>query len=189
MVTSLAHNAEGRGTYMDNKTLASKIDHTMLKPEATRDMIRQYCAEAKQHGFFSVCVNSCHAELVTKELEGSSVKTCCVVGFPLGAMSTSAKAYEAARAVKAVKTVHPNVRLILLMPYLNNVPLPEGFDGAIYPDGLEYVPKKYAIPRANQAMVDRCDYLIAHVKYPFGGAFQCLNYAKRKGIRIANIAK
>ncbi len=95
----------------------------------------------------------------------------------------------AARAVKAVKTVHPNVRLILLMPYLNNVPLPEGFDGAIYPDGLEYVPKKYAIPRANQAMVDRCDYLIAHVKYPFGGAFQCLNYAKRKGIRIANIAK
>ena len=89
---------------MDNKTLASKIDHTMLKPEATRDMIVQYCAEAKQHGFFSVCVNSCHAELVTKELEGSSVKTCCVVGFPLGAMSTSAKAYEAARAVKAGAT-------------------------------------------------------------------------------------
>lgn len=95
----------------------------------------------------------------------------------------------AARAVKASKATHPNVTLTLLMPYLNNMPLPEGFDGAVYPDGLEYVPKKYAIPRANQAMVDRCDYLIAYVKYPFGGAFKCLNYARRKGIWITNIVK
>ena len=85
---------------MDSKTLASKIDHTMLKPEATRESIVRYCDEAKQHGFFSVCVNSCHAALVTKELEGSDVKTCCVVGFPLGAMSTAAKAYEAECAAK-----------------------------------------------------------------------------------------
>ncbi len=95
----------------------------------------------------------------------------------------------AARAVKAAKANHPDVRLTLLMPYLNNMPFPEGFDGAVYPDGLETVPKKYAILRANQAMVDRCDCLIAYVKYPFGGAFQCLNYARRKGIRITNIAK
>ena len=85
---------------MDNKTLAAKIDHTMLKADATRDMIRQYCAEAKEHGFFSVCVNSCHAARVTKELEGSNVKTCCVVGFPLGAMSSSAKAFEAEQAAR-----------------------------------------------------------------------------------------
>lgn len=95
----------------------------------------------------------------------------------------------AARAVKAAKAAHLNVRLTLLMPYLNDRSLPEGFDGSVYPDGLEFVPKKYAILRANRATVDRCDYLIAHVKYPFGGAFQCLDYAKRKGIRIANIAK
>ena len=85
---------------MDNRTLASKIDHTMLKADATRDMIRQYCAEAKQHGFFSVCVNSCHAALVTEALQGSLVKTCCVVGFPLGAMSTPAKAFEAEQAAR-----------------------------------------------------------------------------------------
>ena len=93
-----------------------------------------------------------------------------------------------ARAVKAAKTTHPDVKLIMLMPYINNIPLPEGFDGAVYPDGLETVPKKYAIPRANQAMVDRCDNLIAYVKYPFGGAFRCLEYAKRREIWITNIA-
>lgn len=85
---------------MDNKTLAAKIDHTMLKADATRDMIVRYCDEAKQYGFFSVCVNSCHAALVTESLSGSDVKTCCVVGFPLGAMSSAAKAYEAECAAK-----------------------------------------------------------------------------------------
>lgn len=85
---------------MDNKTLAAKIDHTMLKADATRDMIERYCDEAKQYGFFSVCVNSCHAAQVTTCLAGSDVKTCCVVGFPLGAMSSSAKAYEAECAAK-----------------------------------------------------------------------------------------
>ncbi len=77
------------------------IDHTMLKPEATQETIRRYCAEARTHGFASVCVNSCHAPLVASELKGSEVKTCCVVGFPLGAMLTEAKAFEAEAAVKA----------------------------------------------------------------------------------------
>ena len=81
--------------------LAGKIDHTMLKPDATTETIKRYCEEAKKYGFASVCVNSCHAQLVASELKGTGINTCCVVGFPLGAMLTSAKAFEASQAVKA----------------------------------------------------------------------------------------
>lgn len=81
--------------------IAKIIDHTMLKPEATQETIRRYCAEARTYGFASVCVNSCHAALVATELKGTGIKTCCVVGFPLGAMITEAKAFEAETAVKA----------------------------------------------------------------------------------------
>lgn len=79
--------------------IAKKIDHTMLKADAKAETIRKYCAEAKEYNFASVCVNTCHVPLVAKELEESDVKTCCVVGFPLGAMSTAAKAFEAKHAV------------------------------------------------------------------------------------------
>ncbi len=71
------------------------IDHTLLKPEAKLSDIKRICDEAKEHHFMSVCVNSCHCAFVSKELEGSGVRTCCVVGFPLGAMATEAKAFEA----------------------------------------------------------------------------------------------
>ncbi len=81
--------------------IAKKIDHTMLKADATKESIIRYCKEAKEHGFASVCVNTCHAALAASELEGTKIKTCCVVGFPLGAMMTTAKAFEAAEAVKA----------------------------------------------------------------------------------------
>ena len=81
--------------------IAKIIDHTMLKPEATQETIRRYCAEARTYGFASVCVNSCHAALVATELKGTGIKTCCVVGFPLGAMITEVKAFEAEAAVKA----------------------------------------------------------------------------------------
>ena len=81
------------------ESLAKMIDHTLLKANATSTDIRRICAEAREHGFASVCVNSCHAKLVTQELAGSGVKTCCVVGFPLGAMSSEAKAFEAKCAV------------------------------------------------------------------------------------------
>jgi len=77
------------------------IDHTMLKPEATQETIRRYCAEARTYGFASVCVNSCHVALVASELKGTKIDTCCVVGFPLGAMLTDAKVFEAKAAVKA----------------------------------------------------------------------------------------
>ena len=81
--------------------IAKKIDHTMLKADSTKETIIRYCQEAKEHGFASVCVNTCHAALVASQLKGTDVKTCCVVGFPLGAMMTSAKAFEASEAVKA----------------------------------------------------------------------------------------
>ncbi len=82
-------------------SIAAKIDHTMLKADATKETIKRYCKEAKEYSFASVCVNSCHVPMVAQELKGSGVKTCCVVGFPLGAMLKEAKAYEAKAAVAA----------------------------------------------------------------------------------------
>ncbi len=77
------------------------IDHTMLKADAKKEAIERYCEEAKQYGFASVCVNSYYVPLVAEKLKGSDIKTCCVVGFPLGAMLTAAKAFEASQSVKA----------------------------------------------------------------------------------------
>lgn len=74
--------------------LNKMIDHTILKADAKREDVVRYCKEAKEYDFMSVCVNSCHVKTVKKELEGSDVKVCCVVGFPLGAMATEAKAFE-----------------------------------------------------------------------------------------------
>lgn len=80
--------------------IAKMIDHTILKADATKDTILRYCEEAKDNGFASVCVNSSYVALVAKALQGSGVHTCTVVGFPLGAMSTKAKAFEAKQAVE-----------------------------------------------------------------------------------------
>lgn len=80
--------------------IAKMIDHTMLKADATKVTILRYCEEAKDNGFASVCVNSSYVALVAKALQGSGVHTCTVVGFPLGAMSTKAKAFEAKQAVE-----------------------------------------------------------------------------------------
>jgi deoxyribose-phosphate aldolase len=81
--------------------IAALIDHTILKPEATRADIIKVCREARQYNFASVCVNSYWVPLVRGELAGSPVKVCTVVGFPLGAASTEAKAAEASAAVCA----------------------------------------------------------------------------------------
>ena len=80
--------------------LNNYIDHTLLKATATTEEIKKLCKEAKEHKFFSVCVNSCYVKLAKKELKKSKVKVCSVIGFPLGAMSTKAKAYEAKQALK-----------------------------------------------------------------------------------------
>ncbi len=80
--------------------IARLIDHTLLKPEATRVDIVKLCAEARQYGFASVCVNPYWVPLAAQELAGSEVKVCTVAGFPLGATSTAAKAAEAADAAR-----------------------------------------------------------------------------------------
>lgn len=79
--------------------LAKLIDHTLLKPEATEAQIKQLCAEAKSYGFWSVCVNPTWVALAASELAGTDVKVCTVVGFPLGATTSAAKAAETAEAV------------------------------------------------------------------------------------------
>ena len=76
------------------------FDHTNLKPDATKDDIRTLCEEAKKYDFASVCVNGIYTAFAKECLSGSDVKTCVVVGFPLGAMSTDVKAYETKKAVE-----------------------------------------------------------------------------------------
>ncbi|PJF21087.1 MAG: deoxyribose-phosphate aldolase [Phototrophicales bacterium] len=85
---------------LDAKTLAAMIDHTLLKPDATKSHIIKLCDEAKQYGFASVCVNGVYVPLAAQQLKGSAVKVCTVVGFPLGAMSTAAKVQEASIAIE-----------------------------------------------------------------------------------------
>lgn len=79
--------------------LSRYIDHTLLKPEAQTAQIEKLCAEAKEHNFFSVCVNTSYVKTCAELLSGSSVKVCCVVGFPLGAMDTASKASETKTAI------------------------------------------------------------------------------------------
>lgn len=86
---------------MSYSSYAKYIDHTILKMDATESEIKKVCDEAKINHFFSVCVNSCYVPFVARELKNSEVKTCCVVGFPLGACLTSVKAFEAQKAIEA----------------------------------------------------------------------------------------
>ncbi len=80
--------------------LARMIDHTMLKAEATPDEIDRLCTEALKYSFASVCVNACHIPLCARRLKGSPVRVCTVIGFPLGATSTAAKAFETEQAIR-----------------------------------------------------------------------------------------
>lgn len=76
------------------------IDHTILKATASQKDIEKLCAEATEHKFYSVCVNGCHVKDAKKYLEGTDVKVAAVVGFPLGAMTTAAKVFEAKEAIE-----------------------------------------------------------------------------------------
>ena len=80
--------------------VAKLIDHTLLKPDATAADVEKLCAEARQHGFFSVCVNPVFVPQVKGLLKGSPVKVCCVVGFPLGAQDPQIKLLEARKAIR-----------------------------------------------------------------------------------------
>lgn len=80
--------------------LSRYIDHTLLKADAQISQIEKLCAEAIEHDFFSVCVNTSYVAACAKILNGSKVKVCCVVGFPLGAMDTASKAFETQTALQ-----------------------------------------------------------------------------------------
>jgi deoxyribose-phosphate aldolase len=82
-------------------SIARLIDHTLLRPEATRESILQLCNEAREYNFASVCVNAYWVPLAASQLAGSDVKVCTVVGFPLGATSTEAKVGETEAALRA----------------------------------------------------------------------------------------
>jgi len=86
---------------MPNSEIARLIDHTLLKPDATSGQIAKLCAEARDHGFASVCVNPYWTLVAAQELLGSTVKTCTVVGFPLGANTTPTKIFEAGKALRS----------------------------------------------------------------------------------------
>ena len=88
------------GTNLYPRDIARRIDHTLLKPEATREQIEALCREAREHGFATVCVNPTWVPLCTDLLRGSETAVCTVVGFPLGATLAEAKAFEAARVVE-----------------------------------------------------------------------------------------
>jgi deoxyribose-phosphate aldolase len=80
--------------------VARLIDHTLLRPEATRGDIERLCEEARRFSFFSVCVNPAYVKYARALLAGSPVKVCCVVGFPLGAQATEIKVLEARKALR-----------------------------------------------------------------------------------------
>lgn len=81
-------------------SIAKAIDHTLLKPDATYDQIETLCAEAREYGFASVCVNPCHVARCAKALADSEVRVCTVIGFPLGAATPETKAFEALQAIR-----------------------------------------------------------------------------------------
>jgi len=82
-----------------NKKIANMIDHTILKATTTKEDVVKICNEAKEYGFFSVCINPANIELAKEELKGSDVKVCTVIGFPLGANTSAVKAFETKDAI------------------------------------------------------------------------------------------
>jgi deoxyribose-phosphate aldolase len=86
------------GTY--DASYAQYMDHTVLKPESTKETVKKFCDEAREYKFASVCINPTHVAYVSQQLKGSGVKTCCVIGFPLGANTSFIKGTEAMEAVK-----------------------------------------------------------------------------------------
>ena len=86
---------------VEGAALAGWIDHTLLKPEASAQQVKKLCEEARQYAFISVCVNPSYVPLAAQLLTGSAVRVCSVVGFPLGASTPEAKAFETRQAIEA----------------------------------------------------------------------------------------
>lgn len=89
----------GVGENLTDKNIARKIDHTLLKPDATPDEIKVLCAEAKEYNFASVCINPIYVPLCYELLKNTPVKVCTVIGFPLGSNTTKIKRAEAEEAL------------------------------------------------------------------------------------------
>lgn len=89
----------GVGSQLPYDDMAGKIDHTLLKPEATTQDVTKLCEEAKQYKFASVCINPCYVVLCSELLQDTKVKVCTVIGFPLGANTTKIKRVEAEEAL------------------------------------------------------------------------------------------
>jgi deoxyribose-phosphate aldolase len=81
-------------------SISKYIDHTLLKPTTTERDIINLCEEAIENDFHAICVNSCYVALTKQLLEGTRIKVCTVIGFPLGGMSTEAKVFEAKKAIE-----------------------------------------------------------------------------------------
>ena len=82
-------------------SLRSRIDHTILKSDATKEQVIKLCKEALEHGFYAVCVNSSRVEVAKELLDGTNVKIAAVVGFPLGAGTAESKGFETSEAIWA----------------------------------------------------------------------------------------
>ena len=82
-----------------DKSYAKYVDHTVLKMPTTLATVKRFCDEAKEYDFASVCVNPCNIAYVAEQLKGTNVKTCAVIGFPLGANTTAVKAFETKDAI------------------------------------------------------------------------------------------
>ena len=98
----------------------------------------------------------------------------------------------AARAVMAARKHHPQITLSLVLPYHpaeRPVELPQGFDNTFFPPGMEKVPRKFAIVRANRYMVDHVDYLIAYAWHPASKARDLVEYAHKKGVPTYNLGE
>jgi deoxyribose-phosphate aldolase len=94
-----ADNVNTPADAYSSSSLAKYIDHTLLKPEASQEQVRKVCDEAKKYHFASVCVNPNHIEFVARQLEGSGVMPCVVIGFPLGATLPEVKAAETSAVI------------------------------------------------------------------------------------------
>lgn len=100
---STEHKQAGKektGEMEGKMKLEKYFDHTILKPDATEEQVKKVCKEAREHGFASVCVNEYYTGLVHRELSGSGVAVCVVIGFPLGAAESEVKVFEAQRAIE-----------------------------------------------------------------------------------------
>jgi len=85
---------------MDKQTLAKMIDHTLLKPDTTEEMIDKLCQEAEDNHFASVCINPTWVQHAYQQLKGTDVKVCTVIGFPLGATTKEVKAFETKNSIE-----------------------------------------------------------------------------------------